>query len=81
MADVSHWFVKRRGLAVVLVASGNYLAGAVWPLFINAVTPSLGWRGVHLQPADESRDGQEGSQGRRGVRACLQARRLRPGDR
>ena len=27
MADVSHWFVRRRGLAVVVVASGNYLAG------------------------------------------------------
>ena len=29
MADISHWFVKRRGLAVVVVASGNYLAGAI----------------------------------------------------
>ena len=32
MADISHWFVKRRGLAVVVVASGNYLAGTIWPL-------------------------------------------------
>ena len=27
MADISHWFVRRRGLAVVVVAAGNYLAG------------------------------------------------------
>jgi hypothetical protein len=31
MPDISHWFVKRRGLAVVIVASGNYLAGTIWP--------------------------------------------------
>lgn len=29
MADVSHWFVKRRGLAVVVAASGSYLAGGI----------------------------------------------------
>ena len=27
LADISHWFVRRRGLAVSIVASGNYLAG------------------------------------------------------
>ena len=32
MADISHWFVKRRGLAVVTVAAGNYIAGTIWPL-------------------------------------------------
>src|SRR3954462_11549723 len=34
LADISHWFVKRRGLAVVIVASGNYLGGTIWPLII-----------------------------------------------
>ena len=29
VADVSHWFVRRRGIAVAIVASGNYLAGTV----------------------------------------------------
>lgn len=48
MADISHWFVKRRGLAVVVVASGNYLAGALWPLAMNAAIPQLGWRGTYL---------------------------------
>src|SRR5260370_624893 len=44
MEDISHWFVKRRGLAVVVVASGNYLAGAIWPLAMNWAMPAIGWR-------------------------------------
>src|SRR5271155_61625 len=47
MADVSHWFVRRRGLAVVFVASGSYLAGAIWPLAMNATMPAIGWRGTY----------------------------------
>ena len=31
VADVSHWFERRRGTAVGIVASGNYLAGTIWP--------------------------------------------------
>ena len=31
LADISHWFERRRGLAVSIVACGNYLAGTVWP--------------------------------------------------
>ena len=30
VADTSHWFVRRRGIAVGIVISGNYLAGAIW---------------------------------------------------
>ncbi len=48
MADVSHWFVKRRGFALVVTASGNYLAGAIWPLIINAAMPQLGWRMTYV---------------------------------
>jgi len=47
MADVSHWFVRRRGLAVVVVASGSYLAGTVWPLAISWSMPWIGWRGTY----------------------------------
>jgi MFS family permease len=47
MADISHWFVKRRGMAVVVVASGNYLAGTLWPLAMNATMPMIGWRGTY----------------------------------
>ena len=31
VADMSHWFRRRRGIAVAIVASGNYLAGTIWP--------------------------------------------------
>ncbi len=48
MADISHWFVKRRGLAVVVVASGSYLAGTVWPLAMNLTMPLIGWRGTYV---------------------------------
>src|SRR5882757_2109789 len=44
MADISHWFVKRRGVAVVIVASGNYLAGTIWPLLMSLTIPLIGWR-------------------------------------
>ncbi len=27
ITDISHWFLKQRGIAVALIASGNYLAG------------------------------------------------------
>ena len=48
LADISHWFERRRGLAVTIVASGNYLAGAAWPLAIRAVLPHFGWRGTYI---------------------------------
>jgi MFS family permease len=47
MADISHWFVRRRGLAVVVVASGNYVAGVIWPLLMNLAIPLVGWRGAY----------------------------------
>jgi MFS family permease len=31
LAHTSLWFVRRRGIAIAIFASGNYLAGAVWP--------------------------------------------------
>jgi len=48
MADISHWFVRRRGLAVVVAASGNYLGGAIWPLLMNLTMPAIGWRGTYM---------------------------------
>jgi len=48
IADISHWFVKRRGFAVVVVASGNYLAGTIWPLFIRFAMPEIGWRHTYI---------------------------------
>lgn len=48
MADISHWFVKRRGLAVGICAAGNYLAGALWSPLIQQVIEAHGWRALHL---------------------------------
>ena len=47
MADISHWFVKRRGLAVVVVASGNYIAGTIWPMLMSLCIPLIGWRATY----------------------------------
>ncbi len=44
IADISHWFMKRRGIAVAIVASGNYLSGAIWPLVLARVLAEDGWR-------------------------------------
>ena len=48
MADISHWFVRRRGLAVVVVASGNYLAGTIWPFLMSLTMPLIGWRATYV---------------------------------
>lgn len=48
LADVSHWFWRRRGLAVAAAASGNYLAGAVWPPVMNYFLADAGWRATYI---------------------------------
>jgi MFS family permease len=48
VADTSHWFFRRRGIAVVVVAAGNYLSGTIWPLAISAAMPMLGWRWTYV---------------------------------
>jgi len=44
VADVSHWFTRHRGIAVSICASGNYLAGTVWPPILQHFTATRGWR-------------------------------------
>jgi len=44
VADTSLWFVRRRGIAVAICASGNYLAGAVWPPIVQHLVETAGWR-------------------------------------
>jgi MFS family permease len=48
VADVSLWFQKRRGIAVAIVASGNYLAGALWSPLLNSAVQSYGWRTSYI---------------------------------
>jgi MFS family permease len=48
VADVSLWFQKRRGFAVAIVASGNYLAGAIWPPILTWGIANYGWRNSYM---------------------------------
>jgi MFS family permease len=48
MTDISHWFIRRRGLAVALVGAGSYLAGAVWPPTVQYFIDLAGWRATCL---------------------------------
>ena len=48
IADISHWFQRRRGIAVAVAASGNYLSGAIWPMALAGVMSDSGWRAVCL---------------------------------
>ncbi len=44
LADTSHWFARRRGIAVAIIASGNYLAGTLWPPLVQHFIETSGWR-------------------------------------
>ena len=48
VADTSLWFVKRRGIAVAVCASGNYLAGAIWPPLVQHFVGTVGWRQAYM---------------------------------
>ena len=44
IADISHWFSRRRGLAVGIAFSGSYVAGAIWPPILQRMFDAQGWR-------------------------------------
>ena len=48
VSDMSHWFKKRRGIAIGIASCGNYLSGAVWPPVIQHFIESEGWRTTHI---------------------------------
>ena len=48
MANISHWFKRRRGIAVALTACGTYLAGAVWPIVMKGFVENEGWHHCRL---------------------------------
>jgi MFS family permease len=48
MADISHWFMRRRGIAVALAAAGNYAAGTIWPPVVQHFIATSGWRATHI---------------------------------
>lgn len=48
LADISFWFARRRGIAIAICSSGNYLAGTIWPPIIQYFVSSAGWRPTHI---------------------------------
>ena len=48
VADTSMWFVRRRGIAVAICASGNYMAGALWPPIVQHFVQLVGWRQTYI---------------------------------
>jgi len=41
---VSRWFDRRRGTALALISSGQYIAGMVWPTVFERAMATHGWR-------------------------------------
>jgi MFS family permease len=48
VADTSMWFTRKRGMALAICMSGNYVAGAVWPPVIQHFVASHGWRATYI---------------------------------
>jgi len=48
VADTSLWFNRRRGIAVAICASGNYLGGTLWPPVVQHFFDEAGWRPTYL---------------------------------
>jgi len=48
MSDVSHWFTRRRGVAVAIVSCGNYLGGTLWPPLVEHFIATDGWRATQI---------------------------------
>ena len=48
MADTALWWNRRRGIAVAICASGNYIAGAIWPPLVQRGVETLGWRHTYV---------------------------------
>lgn len=48
VANVTHWFDRRRGLAISIIASGQGLAGAIWPPLFRFLNDAYGWRDTYM---------------------------------
>jgi MFS family permease len=45
---VSRWFDRRRGTAIALISSGQYIAGVIWPAVFERLNVAIGWRTTYL---------------------------------
>ena len=48
LADTALWWNRRRGIAVAVCASGNYIAGAIWPPIVQHGIETIGWRHTYM---------------------------------
>jgi MFS family permease len=48
---VSRWFDRRRGTAIALISSGQYIAGVVWPSVFGSGMTAFGWQATMLSYA------------------------------
>jgi len=48
LADTALWWNKKRGMAVAICASGNYIAGALWPPIVQHGIETIGWRHTYV---------------------------------
>jgi MFS family permease len=48
MAEASHWFERHRAFAMTIAASGNYVAGTIWPPVVEHGIATVGWRTTHF---------------------------------
>jgi MFS family permease len=48
MIYVSRWFDRRRGTAIALISSGQYISGMVWPSVMEVGMHHFGWQAVML---------------------------------
>jgi MFS family permease len=48
MTDISHWFTRRRGIAVAIASCGNYLAGTIWPPLVQYFIATQSWRATQV---------------------------------
>jgi MFS family permease len=51
VADTSHWFARRRALAMAICACGNYLGGAAWPKITDVLVRHYDWRTTYFAVA------------------------------
>ncbi|MBV9829316.1 MAG: MFS transporter [Alphaproteobacteria bacterium] len=45
---VSRWFDRRRGTALALISSGQYIAGMAWPTIFSHALANYGWRSTMI---------------------------------
>lgn len=48
LANIAQWYDKRRGMAVGITASGQSIAGIIWPPVFGYLMGTIGWRDMYF---------------------------------